>query len=203
MTRPPRARAGALDRLASVEAADRATWRAWLRRHHRTSPGIWLVYRKKHSATPSVTYEEAVQEALCHGWIDSLVRTVDHERYRQVFTPRKPGSGWSAANKRRVARLVAEGRMQPAGLAKVKAAQADGSWRSLDTAESLTVPPELRRALAAGGPALRNFRGYPASLRKAMIYWIASAKRPETRTRRLARLVSYAASHTSAREFRP
>ena len=191
------------DRLPSIEARDRAAWRAWLRRHHRTSPGVWLVYHKKHSATPSVRYDEAVREALCFGWIDSLVRTVDAERYRQIFTPRKPGSGWSAANKRRVARLLAEGRMQPAGLAKVRAAKADGSWSALDAAESLRVPPDLRSALAAEGGALRNFRGYAASLRKAMIYWLASAKRAETRTRRMAKLVSYAATHTSAREFRP
>jgi uncharacterized protein YdeI (YjbR/CyaY-like superfamily) len=192
-----------IDEFPSIEARDGATWRAWLRRHHRSAPGIWLVYHKKASDTPSVRYEEAVQEALCYGWIDSLVRTLDATRYRQLFTPRKPGSTWSPSNKRRVERLTAERRMTKAGLAKIAAAQADGSWESLDEVETLTIPAELRRALAAQGDALRNFRGYTVSLRKAMLYWLASAKRPETRARRLAKLVAYAAAHTSAREFRP
>lgn len=193
----------ALDQLPSVKARNRAAWRAWLRRHHRTAPGVWLVYHKKASDTPSVTYEEAVQEALCYGWIDSLVRALDTDRYRQLFTPRKPRSTWSQLNKRRVARLLAEGRMQPAGLATIAAAKANGSWRSLDAVESLTIPADVRRAFAAEGDALRHFRGYAASLRKGMLYWLASAKRPETRARRLAKLVAYAAVHTSAREFRP
>lgn len=192
-----------IDRLPTAEARNRAAWRAWLRRHHRTASGVWLVYHKKHSAAPSVTYEEAVQEALCYGWIDSLVRALDEDRYRQLFTPRKPRSTWSQANKRRVARLLAEGRMQPAGLATIAAAQANGSWRSLDAVESLTIPSDVRRALAAEGEALRHFRGYAASLRKAMLYWLASAKRPETRARRLAKLVAYAAAHTSGRQFQP
>jgi uncharacterized protein YdeI (YjbR/CyaY-like superfamily) len=144
-----------------------------------------------------------VQEALCYGWIDSLVRRLDAERYRQLFTPRKAGSTWSLANKRRVRALVAEARMTKAGLAKVAAAKADGTWNTLDAVETLTLPPDLRRALAAEGDALRNFRGFAASLRKGMLYWLSSAKRPETRARRLAKLVTYAAAHTSARQFLP
>jgi uncharacterized protein YdeI (YjbR/CyaY-like superfamily) len=195
--------AGTIDAFPSVEVRGRGAWRAWLRRHHRSAPGVWLVYHKKASGVPTVTYEEAVQEALCYGWIDSLVRPLDARRYRQLFTPRKAGSTWSPANKRRVAQLVANRRMTRAGMAKIEAAQADGSWAALDAAETLTVPAELRRALAAEGDALRNFRGYAPSLRKAMLYWLSSAKRPETRARRLARLVAYAAGHTTAREFQP
>lgn len=194
---------GIIDAFPSLEFRDRATWRAWLRRHHRTAPGVWLVYHKKASGTPSVRYEEAVREALCYGWIDSLVRAMDTERYRQLFTPRKPGSIWSSTNKRRVAALVAEGRMTKTGLAKAAAANADGSWRSLDAAETLRIPADLRRALAAEGDALRQFRGYAPALRKSMLYWLTSAKRAETHARRLAKLVAYAAAHTSAREFRP
>lgn len=192
-----------IDAFPSIEARDRVAWRAWLRSEHRSSPGVWLVYHKKASGTPSVTYEEAVQEALCYGWIDSLVRALDAGRYRQLFTPRKTGSTWSPANKRRVAKLEADGRMTKAGLVKVEAARADGSWQSLDAVERLTMPADLRSALAAKGDALRNFRGYAASLRKAMLYWVSSAKRPETRARRLAKLVAYAATHTSARQFLP
>ena len=195
--------AGVIDAFPSIEARDRTEWRAWLRRHHRTAPGVWLVYHKKASDTPTVTYDEAVQEALCYGWIDSLVRTLDARRYRQLFTPRKPGSTWSPSNKRRVAQLIAGQRMTKIGLAKVASAQADGTWQSLDAVETLTMPAELRRALAAEGNALGNFRGYAASLRKGMLYWLASAKRPETRAHRLAKLVAYAAAHTSGRLFRP
>ena len=193
----------AIDALPSIEARDRTAWRAWLRRHHRTAPGVWLVYYKKASDTPSVTYDEAVQEALCYGWIDSLVRALDARRYRQLFTPRKPGSTWAPSNKRRVALLIAGRRMTKAGLAKIEAAQADGSWESLDAVETLTMPADLRRALAAEGEALRHFRGYAASLRKGMLFWLASAKRPETHARRLAKVVAYAAAHSSGRDFRP
>ena len=192
-----------IDTYPSIEFRDRTTWRAWLRRHHRTAPGVWLVYHKKASGTPSVRYEEAVREALCYGWIDSLVRAMDTQCYRQLFTLRKPGSIWSPTNKRRVAALVAEGRMTKAGLAKVAVAKMDGSWRSLDAAETLRIPAELRRALAAEGDALRHFCGFAPALRKSMLYWLTSAKRPETRARRLAKLVAYAAAHASAREFRP
>ena len=193
----------AIDALPSIEARDRAVWRAWLRRHHRSAPGVWLVYHKKASDTPSVAYDEAVQEALCYGWIDSLVRALDARRYRQLFTPRKPGSTWAPSNKRRVAHLIAGRRMTKAGLAKIEAAQADGSWESLDAVETLTMPADLRRALAAEGEALRHFRGYAASLRKGMLFWLASAKRPETHARRLAKVVAYAAAHSSGRDFRP
>ena len=195
--------AGVIDAFPATAARDRAAWRAWLRRHHRAAPGVWLVYHKKASNTPTVTYEEAVQEALCYGWIDSQVRALDARCYRQLFTPRRPGSTWSPANKRRVEKLIAGRRMTTAGLAKVESAKADGSWQSLDEVETLTVPAALRRALAADGDALRNFRGYTASLRKGMLYWYSSAKRPETRARRLAKLVAYAAGHASARQFRP
>jgi uncharacterized protein YdeI (YjbR/CyaY-like superfamily) len=195
--------AGVIDAFPLIEARDRTEWRAWLRRHHRAAPGIWLVYHKKASDTPTVTYDEAVREALCYGWIDSLVRALDADRYRQLFTPRRPGSTWSPSNKRRVAQLIADRRMTKAGLAKIESAQADGSWQSLDAVETLTIPAELRRALAAEGDALRHFRGYAASLRKAMLYWLSSAKRPATRERRLAKLVAYAAAHTTGREFRP
>ncbi len=109
-----------IDTFPAIEFRDRAAWRAWLRREHRAAPGVWLVYHKRGSNEPSVSYEEAVREALCYGWIDNLVRAMDATRYRHLFTPRKPGSTWSASNQRRVAKLVSEGRMTRAGLAKVR-----------------------------------------------------------------------------------
>ena len=111
-----------------VTAKDRAAWRRWLERHHATSPGAWLLIAKKGSGLASVTYEEAVEEALCFGWIDAKANSLDERRYKQWMAPRKAGSGWAASNKQRVERLVADGRMAPAGLAAIEAAKADGSW---------------------------------------------------------------------------
>jgi uncharacterized protein YdeI (YjbR/CyaY-like superfamily) len=185
-TRPSRAE------YPNVEARDRAAWRAWLRHHHVTSPGVWLVYYKKGSGVPSVIYAEAVEEALCFGWIDSKIHAVDSLRYRQIFTPRKPGSMWSKLNKRRVATLIRSKRMTPAGMAKITAARKDGSWKSLDEVENLRMPAELTRALAVDTPARGNFEGFSDSGRKLIIRWITSAKRPETRLRRIQKTVRLA-----------
>ena len=176
----------------NIEAPDRAAWRAWLRHHHRTSPGIWLVYHKKGSRVPSVTYAEAVEEALCFGWIDSKIHAVDSLRYRQIFTPRKPGSTWSKLNKLRAAALIRRKRMTAAGMAKITAARKDGSWKSLDEVENLRMPAELTRALAANTQARRYFEEFSDSARKLIIRWVTQAKRPETRLRRIHETVRLA-----------
>ena len=176
----------------NIEAPDRAAWRAWLRHHHRTSPGVWLVYHKKGSGIPSVSYAEAVEEALCFGWIDSKIHAIDSLRYRQIFTPRKQGSTWSKLNKRRVAALIRSKRMTAAGMAKITAAQKDGSWKSLDEVENLRMPAELTGALAADPQARRYFEAFSDSARKLIIRWITSAKRPETRLKRIRKTVSLA-----------
>ena len=176
----------------NIEARDRTAWRAWLRHHHKTSPGVWLVYYKKGSGVPSVTYAEAVEEALCFGWIDSKIHAVDSLRYRQIFTPRKPGSTWSKLNKRRIAALIRGKRMTAAGMAKITAARKDGSWKSLDEVEDLRMPAELTRALAANTQARRYFEEFSDSARKLIIRWITQAKRPETRLRRVHETVRLA-----------
>ena len=176
----------------NIEARDRAAWRAWLRHHHATSSGVWLVYYKKGSGVPSVTYAEAVEEALCFGWIDSKIHAVDSLRYRQIFTPRKPGSTWSNLNKRRIAALIRGKRMTAAGMAKITAARKDGSWKSLDEVEDLRMPAELTRALAANTRARRYFEEFSDSARKLIIRWITQAKRPETRLRRVHETVRLA-----------
>lgn len=176
----------------NIEARDRTAWRAWLRHHHRTSPGVWLVYYKKGSGIASVTYAEAVEEALCFGWIDSKIHAVDSLRYRQIFTPRKPGSTWSRLNKRRVAGLVRNKRMTAAGMAKVAAARKDGSWKSLDVVEDLRMPGDLLRALAADAQARRYFEEFSDSARKLIIRWVTQAKRPDTRLRRIRKTVRLA-----------
>ena len=168
----------------------RAAWRRWLTRNHATSPGVWLVYYKKHAATANrLTYETALLEALCFGWIDSRIQPLDKDRSRQMFSPRRPRSIWSAPNKARVVQLIAQGLMKPAGQAAIDAAKTNGSWDQLDAAESLEVPADLRRELRRNAPARRNFEALSAWARKRLLGWIHSAKRPETRQRRIRQLV--------------
>ena len=176
-----------------VSARDRGEWRAWLAEHHASAPGVWLILSKKGGGQPGVMYDEAVEEALCFGWIDSTTSALDGERYRQIFTPRKRKSPWSKSNKERVARLLAVGLMAPAGLAAVEAAKREGTWTMLDGVEDLQVPDDLRAALAADPVAEAFFAAYNASTRKQLLWWVVNAKRPETRQRRIERIVADAA----------
>jgi uncharacterized protein YdeI (YjbR/CyaY-like superfamily) len=187
------------DTLTEFIPTSRAQWRRWLAKHHLASPGVWLVYHKKASGNPTVSYADAVEEALCFGWIDSQLAPIDDHRYKQVFTPRKPGSVWSKLNKTRVDSLIAAGLMTDAGLARIHAAQADGSWATLDHVEALTTPPDLEKALAAEPKAAMNFAAFAPSCRKAYLYWINGAKRPETREKRIAETVQYAARNVKRR----
>ena len=168
---------------------DRKTWRSWLVKNHAKQKGIWLVYYKKHTSKPTIAYEDAVQEALCFGWIDSTVRKIDEERYMQLFTPRKNGSNWSELNKRRVKKLIEQGIMTEAGLRKIEEAKKNGSWRNLDTVEKLKVPPDLLKALSANSKAKKIFEGLSPSRRKGFLWWIESAKTEITRTKRIAETV--------------
>jgi uncharacterized protein YdeI (YjbR/CyaY-like superfamily) len=181
--------------LQTVYARDRQAWRQWLEENHRTSPGIWLIYYKVKSGKPSVQYSEAVKEALCFGWIDSKVKSLDEERYQQVFTPRKPKSVWSQLNKQYIEDLIQQGRMTPAGLDKINAAKQDGSWTILDEIEALVFPLDLKQALAVNPIALQNFEAFSRSTKKNILFWISSAKRPETRLKRIEQTVSSAAQN--------
>jgi uncharacterized protein YdeI (YjbR/CyaY-like superfamily) len=171
---------------------DQEAWRRWLAANHDKASEIWLAYYKKGTGKKSLTYEEALDEALCYGWIDSIVRALDRERYMQRWTPRKPGSSWSASNKKRLTRLSAEGRMCEAGLAKVREAKRDGSWTALDAIDrDLKAPAELLHALAAHPGAREKFDALSPSQRKLWGWWIQSAKRPETKNRRIEAAVEW------------
>jgi len=177
----------------AVQPQGRAAWRRWLDEHHEQSPGVWLVRYKKTTGKPRIEYEDAVEEALAFGWIDSTARPLDDERSMIRFTPRKPRTGWAASNKKRVERLLAAGLMHPAGLAKVELAKADGSWELLDSAENLEIPADLEAALAAYPSARANFDAFPATVRKMTLGWIQLARRADTRAARVsetARLAS-------------
>lgn len=187
------------DHLERLWVPDRAAWRAWLDVHHARTEGVWLVSFKKATGKPRVEYEDAVEEALCFGWIDSLVRKIDADRAMQLFSPRKPRSPWSKPNKLRVEKLIAAGLMRPAGLAKIEQAKRDGSWDIYAVAESLEEPPDLRAAFAAGPRGARaNWDAFSPSSRRAILWWVHSAKRPETRALRIRTVVSEAAHNRRA-----
>jgi uncharacterized protein YdeI (YjbR/CyaY-like superfamily) len=176
-----------------VEVPGRAAWRRWLADRHEQREAIWLVFHKKTSDGTGPSYEEAVEEALCFGWIDSTANKLDEHRNLQLFAPRKPRSTWARSNKERVARLERGGLLAPAGIAAIEVAKANGSWTALDAIERLEEPPELASALDANDAAREYWNGFSPSSRKAILWWIVSAKRPETRAKRVEQTVRMAA----------
>lgn len=177
--------------MKTLEVTTAKAWRAWLAEHHAREPEIWLVYQKQHTGKPSVAYGASVEEALCFGWVDSLIRRLDDDRFARKFTPRKRGSKWSASNKDRVARLLRDGRMTPAGARLIDAARADGTWDAPDRAEAPEEPPPiLASALREHAKARASFEALPPSHRKRYVAWITAAKREETRARRVARAIA-------------
>jgi uncharacterized protein YdeI (YjbR/CyaY-like superfamily) len=172
-----------------IHAETRAEWRAWLAENHRQPGGAWLVSWKRATGKPFVPYAEAVEEALCFGWIDGVYAPGDAERSAQWFAPRRRGGTWAKSNKERVERLIAAGLMTEAGLAAIDRARADGSWTALDTAEALEMPDDLAAALDATPGAREGYEAYSPSGRKTILFYVTGAKRPETRARRIADLV--------------
>jgi uncharacterized protein YdeI (YjbR/CyaY-like superfamily) len=180
-----------------VDVTSRGQWRRWLVEHAGFSPGCWAVTWRRGSSGPVVGYEDLVEEALCVGWIDSHARRVDEGRTGLLFTPRRPGSGWARSNKERVDRLQAAGLMLPGGQAVVARARADGSWNRLDGVEDLVEPPDLAAALDADAQARATWDGFPRSTRRGILTWIVQARRPQTRSDRVAETV--AAAHRGER----
>lgn len=169
----------------TLYVTDRDEWRAWLERHYETEAGVWLIYYKKHTGKPTVSYNDAVEEALCFGWIDSTVRRLDDERYMQRFTPRKDTGNWSEPNKKRAAKLIKEGRMTAAGLAKMGAEAMAEKAGPRPRRQALEMPDYFARALNAKKKARDNFDKLAPSYRREYIAWIIHAKRPDTRDRRV------------------
>jgi uncharacterized protein YdeI (YjbR/CyaY-like superfamily) len=190
-------------RYPKVEITSRAQWRAWLVANHCRSEGIWLVTHKRRSAGPHVPYDDVVEEALCFGWIDSTVRTLDENRSEQLLTPRRARSKWSQSNKRRVERLTEAGLMASAGIAAVELAKQTGTWNALDAVDALIEPGDLVTALGQAGPAREHWDAFSPSARRAILGWILDAKRPETRARRVAETARLAADNVRANESRP
>lgn len=168
-----------------VEITSLAQWRAWLKRHHDQTASIWLVTYKKAVGKRYVPYEDVLDEALCFGWIDSLRRKLDEERSMLLVSPRRKGSAWSKVNREKALSLITAGRMQPAGLAKITQAHQDGTWDALKAVDALQVPDDLAEALAAQPDAAGFFAAFPKSSKRAILEWISSARRPETRVARV------------------
>jgi len=186
----------------SVHPQSRAEWRKWLEKNHTRMEGVWLVMYKKATGKPRVDYAEAVEEALCFGWIDSKGNKLDDERSLLWMAPRKKGTGWSKLNKDRTEKLIAAGLMHPAGLAKVEAAKQDGSWNALDAVEALEIPSDLAKAFSKNKTAWGYFEAFPRSAKRAILEWISSAKKPETRAKRIEETVTLAEKNIRANQWR-
>ena len=184
------------DELPVLGFANRAAWESWLDEHHGRSAGLWLKIAKKGSGTDSVSYAEALEVAICFGWIDGQKGSLDGSFWLQRFTPRRPGSKWSRINTEKAAELTAAGRMRPAGQREVELAQADGRWAAAyDGQRAMTVPEDLQRELARNDAAREFFATLGGVNRYAILYLIGSVKRPETRARKIAQYVAMLAEH--------
>lgn len=190
------------DGVAAFYASDQAAWRAWLEENHATAKSVWLIIYRKESTTPSIYYPEAVDEALCFGWVDSKPNKRDPESYYQFFAKRNPKSNWSRVNKEKIARLTEAGLMAPAGLEMVAVAKANGTWTALDDVEKGVIPPDLQTAFDANPTAWGHWENFPRSVKRGILEWILNAKRPETRQKRIRETVDKAAQNIRANQYR-
>jgi len=174
-------------------------WRTWLHDNHHTSTGVYLIFYRVDSEQESMRWEEAVQVAICYGWIDSTVKRLDDERRRQMFTPRKDKSVWSKLNKTYIEKLIAENLMHESGLKKIAIAKTNGSWEALDHVEDLIVPQDLEAAFQQNKTALDNYNNFSKTYRKSYLYWLNQAKREETRQARIAEIVRLCEQNIKAR----
>jgi len=172
----------------TLHARDRDEWRAWLEKNHAVETEVWLVFCRKHTGQPGIPYDDAVEEALCFGWIDSIIQRMDDEKYVRKFTPRKDDSKWSVLNKRRAARMIEEGRMTETGLAKLNySGNEDDYGRTPQRkTQELVIPQYFKQALMGSRKAWENFNDLAPSYRRRYLLWISDAKTDETRERRLA-----------------
>jgi uncharacterized protein YdeI (YjbR/CyaY-like superfamily) len=190
------------DGVATFHAETRAAWRNWLEQHHRTEKSLWLIIYRKESATPSVYYSQAVDEALCFGWVDSKINKRDAESYYQFFSQRNPKCNWSKLNKTKVAYLLEQGLMTAAGQEMIDLAKRTGTWNALDAVEETTVPDDMQQLFDQNPIAFQYWEAFPRSVKRAILEWILNAKRPETRQKRITETVEQAAKNIRANQYR-
>ncbi len=176
-------------------------WRQWLEENHQSKKSIWLIQYKKSAANPSITWGESVDEALCFGWIDSIRKSLDDESFIQFYSKRKPKSAWSKINKAKVEHLIAEGLMTPAGFESIEVAKQNGSWTLLDDVEELLIPADLEQAFEIYPGAKEYFSGHSKSIKKMMLQWVSTAKRIETREKRIIELAEIAGKRQKPKQF--
>jgi uncharacterized protein YdeI (YjbR/CyaY-like superfamily) len=178
-------------------AKTRKQWRKWLEKNHDKEKCVWLIFYKKNSKTKCVEYAEAVEEALCFGWIDSTVYKRDEDSRYQFFSKRKESSNWSMSNKERVERMLKQGLMMPSGQAMIDIAKKSGTWTLMDKVEKLIVPDDMKKLFDKNKKAFKNFQGFTPSARKIILAWIYSAKRPETMKERIRKTVELASRNVT------
>ncbi len=186
----------------TFHAKNRLAWRNWLAKNHESEKSVWLIIYKKDSGTPSVYYPEAVDEALCFGWIDSKPNKRDEHSYYQFFAVRNPKSNWSRLNKQKVESLIKQGLMQKAGFNMIEVAKKNGTWTALDEVENLVVPDDLRELFNKNKTAFANWDAFPPSSKRGILEWILNAKRPETRKKRIEETVNLAEKNVRANHYR-
>jgi len=189
--------------IATFYAASRKDWRNWLDQNAEKENSVWLIIHKKASPHPSIYYPEAVDEALCFGWIDSKANTRDEFTYFQFFSKRKPKSNWSKVNKIKVAQLIEQGLMRPSGLKMIEHAKSIGTWDALNEVEEIRIPDEMQKLFDQQPIAFRHWNLFSRSVKRGILEWILNAKRPETRTKRIVETVSMAAENKKANQYRP
>ncbi|HYH56396.1 MAG TPA: YdeI/OmpD-associated family protein [Anseongella sp.] len=178
--------------LKTCTPQNKEEWREWLEKNHMSEKAVWVVYYKKSSGIPSISHSEAIDQALCFGWIDSKGQSIDKQRYRVCFTPRKPNSVWSRVNKEKVKKLIGQGLMREAGFASIETAKQNGSWTILDDVEALVIPEDLQAEFEKHPQAASHFHSQSKSNRKMMLQQLALAKRPETRRKRINEILASA-----------
>ena len=181
--------------------ADRNDWRKWLELNHKTKDAVWLIFYKQKSPKHNLSWSTSVDEALCFGWIDSTKRTIDDERYKQYFSKRKAKSNWSTINKNKVQCLIDQGLMQVPGYKSIEIAKENGSWTILDDVEALVVPQDLKAELANYKDAGAYFDSLSKSDKKILLYWVVSAKRSETRKKRILEIAKSAGQKSKPKSF--
>lgn len=184
-------------------AKDRNAWRKWLEKNHKKEKFVWLIIYKKNSSKKSVTYAEAVEEGLCFGWIDSKPNKRDDESHFQYFAVRNPKSKWAKTNKIRVEKLIADNKMQPAGMEMIELAKRSGTWDALDDIDNVIIPYDLAAALKKNKKAFNHFEAFPPSSKKIILLWILEAKTEATRKKRITETVGLAAKNIRANHYVP
>ncbi len=180
---------------------NQADWRNWLMENHVSKQSIWLIYYKKETRKTTLTWSDAVDEALCFGWIDSTAKTIDEERYMQFFSKRKPNSVWSKVNKEKIERLMAADLIVKAGYDSIEIAKKNGSWTILDAVEALVIPEDLEAEFAGKAGSKDFFMSWSKSVRKAILQWLVLAKQPQTRQKRITEIVESASKNIKPKPF--